>query len=138
MLLLGLQVMFTGSVAFLRANLFLLPAMTVFSLVQVLLAGFTVLALSSLSKSARYVAVSYAAAVLFTDAVFEVLREVTQSDAMSWLSVLASLAQVGDVIFRLEPRYESPWPVAVVALAGLIAGSAFVLHRRVRGVEVIS
>ena len=38
-----------------RKNLYLLPAITLFSLVQVLLASCTMLALSSLSKSSRFV-----------------------------------------------------------------------------------
>ena len=54
-LLLFVQVMFAGSFAFLQSNLFLFPAITVASLLQVLLATFTMLALSSLSKSSRYV-----------------------------------------------------------------------------------
>ena len=53
-LLLFVQVMFAGSFAFMKANLFLFPAITVASLLQVVLATFTMLALSSLSKSARY------------------------------------------------------------------------------------
>ena len=68
MLLLVLQVLFAGNLEFLRANLFLLPAMTVFSFLYALLASFTMLALSSLSTSARYVAVLCASAVLLSDA----------------------------------------------------------------------
>src|SRR5436190_10593208 len=59
LLLLLMQVMFAGSFAFVQKNLFLFPAITVASMLQVLLASFTMLALSSLSKSARYVAVLY-------------------------------------------------------------------------------
>jgi len=57
MLLLLLQIMFAGNLTFLRNNLFLFPAITVASLLQAMLATFTMLALSSLSKSSRYVAI---------------------------------------------------------------------------------
>src|SRR5712664_571926 len=50
MLLLLLQIMFAGSLTFVRSNLFLFPAITLFALIQVLVAAFSVLALSSLSK----------------------------------------------------------------------------------------
>src|SRR5918995_7231863 len=50
-LLLFLQVMFQGSFEFMKAHLFLFPAITVASLLQVFVATFTILALSSLSKS---------------------------------------------------------------------------------------
>ena len=55
MLLLLLQVAFSGSTAFLRQNLFLLPAITLVSLTQALLSSCAILALSSLSKSRRFV-----------------------------------------------------------------------------------
>lgn len=138
MLLLFLQVMFAGNVEFVSRNVFLIPAITLFAFVQVLLAAFTVLALSALSKSARYVAMLYAAAVLFTDAIFGVLTVMTGNSRLSWVSFRANLAQVGDVIFRLQPRYETPSPVAFAIVVGLIAVSVAVLHRRVRGVEVVT
>ena len=47
LLLVVLQVMFAGSFVFVSKNLFLLPAITVASMLQVLLASFTMLALSS-------------------------------------------------------------------------------------------
>ena len=72
-LLLVLQVAFSGSFSFLRQNLYLFPAVTVFAFLQVLLAAFTMLALSSLSKSSRYVAILYAGAYWFSHAVFGVI-----------------------------------------------------------------
>src|SRR4029079_15888831 len=59
LMLLVIQVLFAGSFAFLKKNLFLFPAITVAAALQVILATFTMLALSSLSKSARYVGILY-------------------------------------------------------------------------------
>ena len=58
--------LFAGSFAFLQNNLFLFPAITVARCSQVLLATFTMLALSSLSKSSRYVGILYAGVIFFT------------------------------------------------------------------------
>lgn len=138
MLLLVLQVMVAGNLEFISRNVFLIPAITLFAFVQVLLAAFTMLALSALSKSARYVAMLYAAAVLFTDAIFGALSVTTGTSGLSWVSFRANLAQVGDVIFRLPPRYDTPSPVAFAIVAALIAVSVAVLQRRVRGVEVVT
>ena len=138
MLLLFLQVMFAGNVTFLRENVFLIPAMTLFAFLYALLASFTMLALSSLSTSARYVAILYAGALIFTDAVFNILRAVTGSSGVAWVSFTANLAQVGDIIFRMPPRYETPWVVSFGIILGLIGVSVWVLERRVRGVEVIT
>ena len=138
MSLLVLQVLFAGNLTFLLNNLFLLPAMTLFSLLYALLASFTMLALSSLSTSARYVAVMYAGAVLFTDAIFGTLSAVTRGTGGSWVSFRANLAQVGDVVFRMPPRYDTPAVVSFAMVFALIAVSAWVLARRVHGVEVVT
>jgi ABC-type transport system involved in multi-copper enzyme maturation permease subunit len=138
LLLLLLQVMFAGSFAFLQKNLFLFPAITIAALLQALLATFTMLALSSLSKSSRYVAIMYAGILFFTAAIYGVMVAITGSTRLSWLSLGASLSQVVDVIFRIKPRYATPWPVSLIVLLGLVALSLSVLERRVRGVEVVT
>lgn len=138
-LLLVLQVAFTGSFTFLKQNFYLFPAVTVFAFLQVLLASFTMLALSSLSKSSRYVAILYAGAVFFSDAVYGIIFLITGSTRLSWLSFPANLRQVGDVIFRLPARYQdTPFVVSLVAIFVLIGLSAWILERQVRGVEVVS
>jgi len=136
--LLLVQAIFAGSFTFIRNNAYLLPAITLFSLAQVLLASTTMLALSSLSKSSRFVGVMYAGLMFFTAALFQALRGITGSSAFAWISPNDALEQLGDVIFRLEPRYELAPAVAALAVLALIAGSAFVLARRVKGVEIVT
>ncbi|PYR91444.1 MAG: hypothetical protein DMF84_17580 [Acidobacteria bacterium] len=138
LLLLLLQVMFAGSFAFMQKNLFLFPAITVASMVQVLLASFTMLALSSLSNSARYVGILYVGITFFTSAIYGALYAITGSSRVSWISISANLSQVVDVIFRLKPRYATPWPVSLLVIIGLLVLSTSVLERRVRGVEVVT
>jgi ABC-2 type transport system permease protein len=135
--LLIVQIMFAGSFTFLRENIFLLPAITLFSLLQVLLASMTMLALSSLSKSSRFVGIMYAGLMFFTSALFNALRGITGSSSFAWLSPNAALEQIGDVIFRLQPRYELPAVAAVLVIVVLIALSGVILERRVRGVEIV-
>jgi ABC-type transport system involved in multi-copper enzyme maturation permease subunit len=137
-LLLFVQVMFAGNFQFLQKNLFLFPAITVAALLQVCLATFTMLALSSLSKSSRYVSILYAGIIFFTAAIYGVLRGVTGSSSFSWIAPTESLAQVVDVIFRVTPRYATPWQVSVVVIVALIVLSISILERRVRGVEVVT
>jgi ABC-2 type transport system permease protein len=137
-LLLMLQVMFAGSFEFLKKNAFLFPAITVGSMLQVLVASFTMLALSSLSKSSRYVGILYAGIIFFTAAIFGAMYAITGDSSLSWLSVTASLSQVVDVVFRVKPRYLTPWPVSLTVIIALIVLSISVLERRVRGVEVVT
>jgi ABC-type transport system involved in multi-copper enzyme maturation permease subunit len=137
-LLLFLQVIFKGSFEFMQANLFLFPAITIAALLQALLATFTMLALSSLSKSSRYVAILYAGIIFFTLAIYGVMLAITGDTGLSWLSVSSNLTQVRDVIFRQTPRYATPWQVSLIVVLGLIALSISVLERRVRGVEIVT
>ena len=138
MLLLLVQVMFAGDFEFLRENLFLIPAITVFGFLYALVVSFAMLALSSLSTSARFVGVLYVGVLLFTGAFATVMNRVTGGTALSWLSFRANLAQLGDVIFRMPPRYDSSWGLSLAVILGVIVVSALVLERRVRGVEVVT
>ena len=83
LLLLLMQVMFAGNFTFLKNNLFLFPAITVASLLQVLLATFTMLALSALSKSSRYVGILYAGALFFTAAIYGAMYAITGTTKLS-------------------------------------------------------
>jgi ABC-2 type transport system permease protein len=136
--LLIVQISFAGNFTFVRNNIFLFPAITVFSFVQVTMVATAMLALSSLSNSSRYVAILYAAVIFFTQAIYGVLYAVTRSTAMSWVSFPANLAQIGNVIFRQPLKYETPWPVSLAMSVGLIVVSGIILERRVRGVEVVA
>jgi ABC-2 type transport system permease protein len=136
--LLIVQIAFAGNFTFFTANMFLFPAITVFSFVDIVLAASTMLALSSLSKSSRYVAILYAAVLFFTQAIYGVLYAVTRSSAFSWVSFSANLAQAGDAIFRQRSNYDTPLPVAFLMIVAWITVSALVLERRVRGVEVVA
>jgi ABC-2 type transport system permease protein len=136
--LLIVQIAFAGNFTFFRDHLYLFPAITVFSFIMVTMVAASMLALSSLSNSSRYVGILYSAVIFFTQAIYGVVYAVTRSTAMSWLSFSANLAQVGDVIFRLPPKYDTPWILSLVAIITVIVASALVLERRVRGVEVIA
>jgi hypothetical protein len=80
----------------------------------------------------------YAGLMFFTAALFQALRGITGSSAFAWLSPGDALEQLGDVIFRLDPRYDLPPAVAAFAVIALIAASGFILARRVKGVEIVT
>lgn len=137
LLLLG-QAAFAGNLTFISNNLFLIPAVILSSLITVTIASITMLALSSLSKSGRFVALMYTGTIFFTAAMFNALRVITGSTRVAWVSITANLEQVNDVIFRKVPRFEVPTVICVMALLALVVLSISVLERRVRGVEVVS
>jgi hypothetical protein len=132
------QIAFAGNFSFFVDNVFLFPAITLFSFIEVVMVSTSMLALSSLSNSSRYVGILYAALIFFTQALYGVLTLVTGGSRISWISFSANLTQVGNVIFRLPAKYETPWPVSLLMIVLLVAGSGLVLERRVRGVEVVA
>ena len=124
--------------SFFGSHLYLFPAITLFSFVQAAMVSATMLALSSLSNNSRFVGIIYAGLIFFSDALFGVLRAVTGESRMSWVSFGNNLAQIGDVMFSVPLRFSTPWPVSLLMIVALVAVSAFILERRVRGVEVIA
>lgn len=138
MLLLVIQVMFAGSFTFFLKNLYLVPAITIFSLIQVAAVALAMLALSSLSKSSRYVGILYAGLIFFSQAVYGIVRGITRDSRMAWLSVPLDLQQIGDAVFRIDPRFDMPVWSAFLVIVLLIVASAAILERRVRGIEVVA
>ena len=137
-LLLVVQVVFAGNFTFLFANAYLFPAITVYSLVEVVMVSTCMLALSSLSTNSRFVGILYTALIFFSDALYGVMRAVTGGTRVSWISFGNNLAQIGDIIFRVPQRFETPWPVSLAVVVGLVILSGFILERRVRGVEIVA
>lgn len=137
-LLLLLQLLFAGNATFIRANLFLLPAITLYASIQILLSAFAMLALSSMSKSRRFVAVMYAGIIFFTAAMYQALRGITGTGVWAWMSPEDVLDVLGAAIFRSSGPQPIPVPVAVLAVFVLIGVSILILERRVRGVEVVT
>src|SRR5204862_6954696 len=104
--LLLVQIMFSGSLAFFRTHLQLFPAITLFSAIEVLTIAVLMLALSSLSRSSRYVGILYAAFLFFTQAIYLVLFAFPRASRPASFSVLPALRKVVDAIFRLPLPYK--------------------------------
>ncbi len=121
-----------------RSSPQIVPAVLLASLIRIGVASVTMLALSSLSKSARFVAILYTGVIFFTEAMYGVLTFITGSTAVAWVSIPANLEQLSDALFRLDPSYDTPLVVATLALVGVVVLSISVLERRVRGVEIVS
>src|SRR5688572_6168190 len=137
-LLLLLQMMFAGNFTFLRANLFLFPAITLFTAILVLFSAFAMLALSSLTKSRRFVAMMYAGLIFFTAAMYQALSGITTSRAWAVISPEDTLDVVAAVIFRSPGTPSVPMWAALLTIGVIIAISVWILERRVRGVEVVT
>lgn len=137
-LLLLLQISFAANIDILRAHKFLPASIVLSTLLMSLVMSCTMLALSSLSNSPRYVAILYTGAIFFTSAIFGFLTAITGGTRMAWIAITSNVGQVTDVLFRQPPAYDSPWQISLIVLLALLAVSVSVLERRVKGVEVVS
>ena len=136
-MLLVVHVLLAGSITFIRENLFLLPAIILFSVVQGVTAGFAILALSSLTKSRRFVSIMYAGTIFFTAAMSQALRAITGSRAWAVISPGDMLDVIADATFRVRAQPPVPVSVAVLVVLVLIGVSIWILERRIRAVEVV-
>lgn len=138
MLLFLLVPAFAGSMTFVRENVLLIASISAYAVVQITLSAFLILALSALSKSRWFVAILYAGLAFFTHAVFNVLGAAVEGSAFSWVSIFANVRQVGDVLFRVPPRYDTHPLISATVIGLIVAASAFVLSRRIRAIEVVT
>jgi ABC-2 type transport system permease protein len=138
LLLLVVQVLFAGSFRFLIDNLYLFPAITLVACIETSVAAVSMLALSSLSNSSRYVGILYASLIFFSQALFGVLQFVTGGSNVAWVSVQADLSQTARAIFRQPLQYDTPWPLSLLMLVLLMVLAGVVLEKRVRAVEVVA
>lgn len=138
MMLLLLQILFSGSVDFLLDHPRLIPAITVVSIVQVGLAALMMVALSSLSRSRRFAAMVYAGVVLLGAAVDRLLEGVTGHAAWVLVSPQNTALLLADVAFGGEAESGYLVVLAAVAVGGVMLASLLILERRVRAVEIIS
>jgi len=137
MLLLLLQVLFSGSLEFVSTHPRLIPAITLTCVLQVTLAALTMVALSSLSRSRRFAAMLYAGIVLFAAALDRVLQVATRNPTWVLVSPQNTLLRVIDAIFGVSDG-AVPLAAALVALGALLVMSVVILERRVRAVDVVA
>ncbi len=93
-LLLVVQIAFAGNFTFFKNNVYLFPAITVFAFLEVTMVAVAMLALSSLSKSSRYVGILFAAVFFFTQSIYGVLYAVTRESSLSWISFAANISWI--------------------------------------------
>ena len=136
MMLLMLQVLFSGSLEFVSTHPRLVPAITITAALQVALASMMMLALSSLSRSRRFAAMLYALVTIFAGTIERVLQSATGAAGWVLLSPQNTLLVIADALFGIEP--EIPVTIALIAIVTLMAVCVAVLERRVRAVDVVA
>lgn len=125
--------------SFLEARLiWVAPAVLLQSLLMCLVFGLLMLALSSLSRSARVAGLGFAALVLGLELVVVIVQASFDAPAAGLLSLLKDVQLIGEALFGIRQLTGLvAWPAASLALAAAAAASLLVIRARVRAVEVV-
>ncbi len=135
--LLAFKLIFAGSFKFFLDHPWLPLAILGYSALLTVFFAFTVLLLSSLSKNSRYVVILIFVGFFFSSILHGILYGIFRKPALALFSVPANLQQTGAFLFGQKLPYAFPAGWSFLVLAAVCALSAFVLHRKIRSVEVI-
>jgi len=114
------------------------PAVALHSLAMCLVYGLLMLALSSLSRSARVAGLGFAALVLGLELVVAIVQANFDLPAARLLSLQQDVRMLGEALFGIAERPGLlGWPGACAVLAATAAVSLVVIRHRVRAVEVV-
>ena len=138
LMLFVLAVAFHAGGGFIRDFGWVPGSILAYSLVIILTNGLVVLAVSSLTQSSRFAGINFAAVFLFSQILYGILSSILRTQSVAWVSLTNNLRLFGDLVFGLPPSYRgAPLWLSASALLALTAGSAWLIFRRVRAVEVI-
>ena len=124
LLLFLLAVLFRSDLEFLRLNYWVAGSIVAYALLIVLTYSLLMLALSSLTRSARFAAMNFIGLLLFSNILAGILGVMLRTRQLAWVSIGNNLTAVGDMLFSLDPRYGSPPWISWGILGALIAGGA--------------
>ncbi len=137
LLLFLIAVLFQPTLDFLKQNYWVAGSITVYSVLIIFTYALVMLALSSLSRSSRFAGINFAAVLFFSQILYAILHEMLRSTWVAWISLANNVTQIGDLLFRNRPQYDSAAWLSLVVLLALISACAWLVHRRVQAVEVV-
>jgi len=74
---------------------------------------------------------------IFSNVFFGIFYGIFHNPYFCLLSIPCDIQQVGAALFRERPQYDVPWIYSFLVLAAVGFLSAFVLKKKIRGVEVV-
>lgn len=138
LLLFLVAILFKSNLEFLQEFYWVPGSIVAYSLVIMFSFALLMLAFSSLTKSSRFAGINFIAVFFFSKILYEMLSSILRTSKVAWISLGTNLTQVGDLLFGRDLRYLSPGWVSILALTVMICGSVWIIHRRIRAVEVVS
>jgi ABC-type transport system involved in multi-copper enzyme maturation permease subunit len=98
----------------------------------------TVLAVSSLTRSARLAAAGFATVLLGSHFAWGALSQMTTGKAPPYFSLVAAARHGADALFGGESAYAGSPLLSLLSVGLVTAGSALLVHRRLGAAEVVA
>ena len=136
-LLLFLEHVLLTDTSFLEENYWIPLSIVAYSVLITLTPSLLMLLFSSLTSNPRYAIIGFCAVWFGSHAIYEILKVITRTSKMALVSIWANYDILGTALFAGSPDYAVHWAWALLVQVALIALCFFVLHRRIRAVEIV-
>ena len=136
-LLLFLEHLLLTDTTFLKENYWVPFSIIAYSVLITLSAGLLMLLFSSLTSNPRYATIGFCAVWFGLPVIYEVLRVITRTSRMAIVSIWANYDILGSALFNASHEHVVHWAWSLLILLALMVLCLFVLHRRIRAVEIV-
>ena len=123
--------------SFFKENYWIPLSIIIYSVMITLSAGLLMLLFSSLTSNPRYATIGFCAVWFGLPVIHEVLRLITRSSRTAIISLWANYDILGSALFNASHDHVVHWAWALLVLLAVMALCLFVLHRRIRAVEIV-
>lgn len=136
-LLLFLEHLLLTDTSFFSENYWVPLSIIAYSVLITLSSGLLILLFSSLTTNPRYAIIGFCAVWFGSPVIYEVLKAITRTSKVALVSIWANYDILGTALFAGSRNYAVHWVWALLTQIALIVLCLFVLHRRIRAVEVV-
>ena len=136
-LLLFLEQVLLTDTSFVKENYWMPFSIIAYSIIIILVSSLLMLVFSSLTSNSRYAIIGFCAVWFGTPVIYEILKVITRTSKVALVSIWANYDILGTALFAVPRNYAVHWIWALLTQIALIALCIFVLHRRIRAVEIV-
>ena len=136
-LLLFLEQALLSDTDFLKENYWVPFSIVLYSVIIMASTGLLMLLFSSLTSNPRYAIIGFCAVWFGSPVIYEVIKAITRTSKVAVVSIWANYDILGTLLFARSHDYAVHWIWSLLIQIALIAFCLFVLHRRIRAVEII-
>ena len=136
-LLLFLEHALLADISFLKENYWLPFSIITYSVLITVSASLLMLLFSSLTSNPRYATIGFCAVWFGSPVIQQLLKVFTRTSKTDVVSIWANYDIIGTALFDGSHTHAVHWVWSLLIVLALIAFCLFVLHRRIRAVEVV-